>query len=137
MIPADRTASAIFRDAQGQASYDKTIVAWDTDGHPLIAGEQGLIRAEDHGDFHSVLEDTAGLIVGAVPGGGWLITTTEEDGSEYTDAIVAWAVYADGTAMPIGTDNNGLTDDATKALGKGHAAYRIHHPSQRWVPSAS
>ncbi|MFF4846234.1 hypothetical protein ACFY2G_40595 [Streptomyces collinus] len=70
------------------------------------------------------LRNDNSMIVGAVPGGGWLIDCADAEGNTWTTPILAWTVHADGTARPITTDRDGVTGDATEGL----AEFRIHHP---------
>lgn len=123
MIPADRSHYAVYENTEGERTAARQIVAWDDDGHPLVVGALGLTRAEECGNFRRIRHDTA-PIVAAIPGDGWLIECTDDEGNTWTDRILAWTVHADGVASPIGTDSEGVTDDATHGLAK----YRIFHP---------
>lgn len=128
MIPAMRAFSAVYRTKNNRFVH-RPVIAWDDNGVPLVAGKRRLVEASDLG-----IQDNIGLftgiveaqevVVAAVPGGGWLIDCTGEDGDTWTEPIVSWVVRADGTATPITTDDHGLTDEATSGL----ASYRIYHP---------
>lgn len=123
MIPAKDGHVAIYNKGT-TAVYTRPIVAWSDDGEPLVVGPQGLITAWSLAGYDSVLEGQPRSIVTAVPGGGWLIDCVDQDGGTWTDVIVAWAVYSDGSMAPLGTDQHGVTSDATESL----ADYRIYHP---------
>jgi hypothetical protein len=124
LIPADRSHYAIYENTKGRQTARRPVIAWDDDGHPLVVGPQGLRRAEDLGRFVRLFENAA-PVLSAIPGGGWLIECTDDEGVTWTDPIMAWTIHADGTAIPIGVDSDGVTDDATQGL----ASYRIYHPS--------
>jgi hypothetical protein len=78
------------------------------------------------------LHEMAGPVVAAIPGGGWLIECTDDTDDTWTDPILAWAIHADGTAIPLNTDSSGVTDNATHGL----KSYRIYHPASTPVPDA-
>jgi hypothetical protein len=123
MIPADGSYHVHFLTTDGKPSISKPVVAWGDDGAPLVAGKKGLINAHDYGRVGQVGQTTAG-VVGAVPGGGWLIDCTDDEGNTWTVPILAWTIHADGSATALTTDADGLTGDATEGLEK----YRIYHP---------
>lgn len=123
MIPAKDGHVAIYnRGTTGV--HTRPIVAWNNDGEPLVVGDQGLVTAWSLAGYNSVSETPAPVPVTAVPGGGWLIDCVDDDGNTWTDAIVAWVVHSDGSLVPLGTDQHGVTGDATEGL----ADYRLYHP---------
>lgn len=132
MIPANGTYYVHFQDSEGQFTSAKPVVAWDDDGRPLIAGRYGLELAADAGlGAIRGIRQASEAVVGAVPGGGWLIDCTDDEGVSWTLPILAWTIHADGAATPLTTDADGVTSDATEGL----ASYRIHHPQDRLPPA--
>ena len=131
MIPANGTYHVHFQNAEGKLTSAKPVAAWDDDGRPLIIGRYGLELASDAGlgTIRGIRQTD--VVVGAVPGGGWLIDCTDGDGISWTLPILAWTIYADGTTTPLTTDADGVTGDATAGL----ASYRIHHPLEKLPPA--
>ncbi|MFJ6792035.1 hypothetical protein [Streptomyces angustmyceticus] len=123
MIPSTRSHYAKYETAEGRPSATRPVIAWDNDGHPMVVGSLGLVRAEECGNFVHVDEYEA-PIVAAIPGDGWLVDCKDTEGNTWTDRILAWTVHADGTATPLTTDTEGVTGDATKGVGE----YRLYHP---------
>jgi hypothetical protein len=132
MIPADPNLMAVFEGPDGKPSASRTVVAWADDGHPMVLGERGLLRAEalaaneDVGQFRRVRRRTDELppCVAAVPGGGWLVDTWWEDGACTTAPVLLWTVHSDGSVVPVDTDFHGVT---SSALGAGERSY-VYHP---------
>ncbi|MFD6035738.1 hypothetical protein ACFWHF_14525 [Streptomyces griseoincarnatus] len=62
--------------------------------------------------------------VAFIPGGGWLIERTNDDGSIYTEPIIGWALTADGTAHALEGDGHGGAD-RTDQIGRD---LRLYHP---------
>lgn len=125
MIPANGTYYVHFENHKGQFTCAASVTAWDDDGSPMIAGKWGLVRAADAGlGAVRAIKHSTEAVVGAVPGGGWLIDCTDEDGAKWTSPILAWTVHADGSATALTSDADGLTGDAAAGL----ADYRIYHP---------
>lgn len=124
LIPADGSYRADYTDREGNFVGSKNIVAWDEDGRPLVVDNHGLSLAASTRYRFSGISRQPSPVVAAVPGGGWMIETTNEDGLTSTDPIVAWSIHADGTASPIGVDADGVSGDPTDGPGQ----YRIFHP---------
>jgi hypothetical protein len=133
MIPADGTHYVHFRLPDGNPGLPSPVVAWDEDGSPLVVGKWGLVRASDagRGAVARIKRDNE-PVVGAVPGGGWLIDCTDDEGNTWTTPILAWTVHADATTTPLTSDSDGLTGDATEGL----SSYRIYHPAMTDVQSS-
>ncbi|MBE4790262.1 hypothetical protein [Streptomyces caniscabiei] len=125
MIASDGSYHVSFLGSDGKPFLSKPVVAWDDDGNALVAGKLGLVRADRFGTVHRIVQHDA-AVVSAVPGGGWMIDCTGDDGDTWTDVIVAWTIHSDGSATALTCSADGLTGDATEGL----AEYRIYHPSQ-------
>jgi hypothetical protein len=125
MIPANGAQHVHYTTDQGLPGPIRQVLAWDSDGHPMVLGSHGLERAADLGPVERVRQDAA-AVVGAVSGGGWVIEYQDVEGAKWVTPILAWTVHADGSATPITSDEDGLTDDATSGL----ASYRVYHPDE-------
>ena len=122
MIPADGSYYVHYEN-NPRGPITKPVIAWDDEGRPLVAGKYGLVPAHELGSVKHIRQDDA-PVVAAVPGGGWLIDCKDDDGNTWTTPILAWTIRADGNAVPLTADSDGVTDDATKGL----AECRIYHP---------
>jgi hypothetical protein len=128
MIPANGAQYVNYTADQGLPGPIRQVLAWDNDGHPMVLGSHGLVRAADLGLIERVRQDQA-AVVGAVPGGGWLIKYKDDEGAKHVVPILAWTVHADGSATPLATGQDGLTNDATSGLDD----YRIYHPDESYT----
>jgi hypothetical protein len=126
VIAADGSYYVRFLTAEGKPGVSKPVVAWGTDGTPLVAGKKGLVAASEYGRVERVFQDDAG-VVGAVPGGGWMIHCKDDEGTAWTVPILAWTIHTDGSATALTCDADGVTSDATEGL----SSYRIYHPSEK------
>ncbi|MER6592092.1 hypothetical protein ABT214_09600 [Micromonospora purpureochromogenes] len=80
---------------------DRLLVeAWDDDGHPMVVGSRGLIRAEKHPHGFVDVESSEVESVTAVhPGGGWRIVRQDGDVKEEVP-VFAWVVDRTGWVWP-------------------------------------
>jgi hypothetical protein len=131
MIPANGSHYVQFEKNGKGYSPSLPVIAWDDDGFPLVINRGMLRRAYDLGSVARIQQDHV-PVVGAVPGGGWLIDCTDDEGNSWTTPILAWTVHADGTATPLTSDSDGVTSDATEGL----ASHRIYHPDATDVQSS-
>lgn len=118
MIPDNGRHAASFRygskDSGGYSWMSKPIVAWDDEGYALIAGEESskagrLVRACTFSNFHGIT-DADPVYVAAVPGGGWQVAWPQDDGTEYVEPVVAWALKDDGSMQACTVDVDGYVD---------------------------
>lgn len=130
MIPATRPYVARYehKSANGSRSYfsELPVAAWDNEGYPLVVRSDShcLERANTWRNFAGI--DTADSpVVAAVPGGGWRVEHTQEDGAVWSEPIVAWAIYPNGTAQAITVDGDGYADELVQRDGEWH----VYHPS--------
>lgn len=123
MIPASGTHYVHFKKGSSGYAPIHPVAAWDDDGAPLVVSRGRLRPAYELGEVERVVQDFS-PVVGAVPGGGWLIDCVDSDGNTWTSPILAWTIHADGSAIPITSDSDGLTSDATEGL----ESYRVYHP---------
>lgn len=124
MIPADGEHFAQYTREDGQHGTSQKVIAWANNGDAMVLGEAGLVPAQNLPGFQRIYRGVnASPIVGAIPGGGWLVDSLMDDGEWVTAPVLAWAVHADGTASPIDTDYAGETGDARAA----ERCY-IYHP---------
>ncbi|MFI6759448.1 hypothetical protein ACIBF5_09955 [Micromonospora sp. NPDC050417] len=93
MIPAHGTYWANLKNGERL-----TVEAWDDDGHPMVVGPQGLIRAEKHPTGFTEVENTeVESVAGVLPGGGWHI---RQHGGERKIPVFAWVVDRTGWIWP-------------------------------------
>lgn len=91
MIKADPGHVANYADTS------RDVVAWADDGHPMVIGDKGLVRAEAIPDYEGIGPDPSPLPFAFIPGNGWMVE--REDGVR--DPLVAWAActYGGGSGM--------------------------------------
>lgn len=130
-IPAQPGTDASFRSEttgpDGKRRYfwtHKPVVAWTDDGDALIVGRTDLVRARTRDNFHSLTESHQAATVGVIPGGGWLVEFTDDDGSTWIEPILAWTVEADGSVKPQAVEVDGSVYSLASLGGK----WRIFHP---------
>ncbi|WP_369041915.1 hypothetical protein [Streptomyces sp. Midd1] len=123
MIPSDGTHYVHYEAGVNQHARVLPVIAWDDDGAPLVAGKQKLRKAYELGVVARIRQDNS-AVVAAVPGGGWIIDCTDSDGNSWSTPILAWTVHADGTAVPLTSDSDGVTTNATEGVD----SYRVYHP---------
>lgn len=131
MIPADGS-HYVHYDPSSNGRRARRVVAWDDNGTPLVAGRHGLVPAHDLGTVKGIREGDA-PVVGAVPGGGWMIECKDDEGNTWTSPILAWSIHADSSATPITSDSDGVATDATEGL----AEYRVYHADSTNVSGPS
>lgn len=116
MIPAHGYAARFKIDQPNGRHYhnNRPVIAWGDDGEALVLDTKTgrLVPASSYRNFAGIVEVRA-PIVAAVPAQGWSAVFREADGSLITDPLVAWTIDADGTAAPVGTSRDGLSDDPT------------------------
>lgn len=95
-----------------QRDLEEPVLAWDDNGAPLIAGPEGLTQPDHYAtilgeriDRWEVAPSYKGIHV--IPGGGWLETTTLDDGTKYTIPVIAWHIDIAGGGTPILCDGEG------------------------------
>lgn len=94
---------------------EEPVAAWDDDGIPLVSLGHGLKRATDVYSLSGVevidwsVECDGGIHI--LPGGGWMITVTEDDGTPYSFPVVAWQISSDGYGHALTTDGEGLISE--------------------------
>ncbi|MFD3424095.1 hypothetical protein [Streptomyces decoyicus] len=128
MIPSKDGYFALYTNSDGRSVRSRPVIAWDDAGDALVVGSHGLKTAGSIAGFSGVTRHAVPLVA-AVPGGGWFVDCTDEDGNSWTDRVVAWGIQADGTARPITTDPDGNTGDPTESVAK----YRIYHSGDSGV----
>lgn len=129
MIPADGSHYVQY-EPSNTGLPRRPVIAWSDEGTPLVAGRTGLVPAWDLGSVKRIVRDVPPA-VGAVPGGGWLIDCKDDEGNEWTLPILAWTIHADGSAIPLTADSDGVTSDATAGVD----SCRIYHPDEKWPSS--
>jgi hypothetical protein len=87
-----------------------------------VIGERGLEPADFASNFDCLVEGNAPAIA-AVAGGGFMGEHIDDDGTRWTERVVAWAIDQHGFGSPIFTDTEGLAQ--TESPGA-----RIYHPSE-------
>lgn len=128
MIPATSPYRAAFkhRNGAGGTYYEyMPVIAWDDEGNPLVACDDGksqrLLPARTYNNFAHVEPDEQ-RIIALIPGGGWRVEHSEDDGATWSHPLVAWALQAGGLLVPVETDSDGVAEEVMDR------AYRIYHP---------
>lgn len=102
MIPARASYVATYHEWGKR--YEFPVEAWDDDGLPLVfdAKESRLVRAADlDKSFDGVVEVPDQVRADVIPGGGWRVGRTLDDGTEDVLPVVAWVVALSGLAEPV------------------------------------
>lgn len=122
MIPVSRQYEAIYKctDNLGKAYYSRLPVeAWSDDGAALVVDlAAGRLReARSYADFER-LQETDGHTVGAIPGGGWLLSAKDGE-AERTEPVVGWSVTAGGVWAAHTADGEGYVETVDIREGDG------------------
>lgn len=126
MIPATSPYRAAFKlNNTGDTYYEyMPVIAWDDEGNPLVVCDDGksqrLLPARTYNNFAHVEPDEQ-RTVALIPGGGWRVERTEDDGTVWSQPLVAWALQAGGLVVPLDADGDGF-------VGEAEALSRIYHP---------
>lgn len=131
MIPAGPNLMAVFEGPDGKPSASRTVVAWADDGHPMVVGERGLLRAEalavneDVGQFRRVKPrmDELPPVIAVIPGGGWLIEYEMVNGTTSIEPVVAWTFTSDGVGEAQVSNGGRICQEPIRP-------FRIYHPDQ-------
>jgi hypothetical protein len=125
MIPASGTQIAMIQTADGR--YRRAVHAWDDDGHPMVVGTTGLVRADSLGDVDKILDggDEFFRIVAAVPGGGWMMRDTDQQPMRSVP-VISWLVRADGTTTAVVPEGQGDSVNGHELVA--HPSWTFHHP---------
>ncbi|MFG1839109.1 hypothetical protein ACGFH8_11820 [Micromonospora sp. NPDC049175] len=128
MIRTKGNYRAAYKDTSGPRPFwtHRKVEAWDDSGMALVVNEkQGrLARADEWTNFAGVTVDDDS-VVAAVPGGGWLVEWTADDGTTHTEPLLAWAVNSSGWATPI----DGSTDGLAMPLEDDTRGWRLIPPT--------
>ncbi|WP_086560140.1 hypothetical protein [Streptomyces africanus] len=128
MIPATGMEVAVI-ETEGGRKQRLPVQAWADDGHPMVVGDKGLVRADSCGHLSSLQCNGDGLypVAAAVPGGGWF-TRVEDTVRAITRIapVVAWVMRTDGTVTAVTRDSNGDLVDI-----EGHQLVDcLYHPDE-------
>lgn len=127
MIPTSRSYDAMFEHTHSDGAWKgKTytmtmpVEAWTDEGDPMVLqdGKKRLVRASSFSNFIGVTEAERQPVVGVLPGDGWRFAYADDDGAEFTEPVLGWAVTADGYAYPLvahGEDNHAEIQSASNA----------------------
>ncbi|MFC7973903.1 hypothetical protein ACFUT3_01385 [Streptomyces cinereoruber] len=121
MIPATTPYVARYRQTadlpngtQGSYTIDRPVLAWNDDGHALVAADERgqLVPASGYSNFDGVMPAEP-HIMAVLPATGWLAQYKDDgDGSIFTRPVLAFLVKSDGGCRPVMVDSQGFTDDA-------------------------
>lgn len=75
---------------------------------------------------------TSETIVSSLPAGGWRIRYVLTNGTTWSEPLVGWAVYADGSVQALTTDRGGYVEGA-ECTDK----CEIYHPDQEPIVTPS
>lgn len=114
MIPAGGDHFASYTENGKHRS--RKVIAWNDDGHAMVAGRAGLVPAHTLPGFETLYEKGDERVLTALPGGGWMVDWKNDGDDEWTTTpVLLWAVHADGTASPMDADHYGETGNAMSA----------------------
>jgi hypothetical protein len=109
------------------------VLAFDEDGAPYVLGgeKQGyaLVLASALRGFEGIWPDEDKPYVAALPGNGWRVEHTGDDGQKWSEPVVCWAVTSSGYAEAMVSDGGGGTESAAVA-GEEVRVYREGEPQQ-------
>ncbi|MGW0805252.1 hypothetical protein [Nonomuraea sp. NPDC002799] len=110
MIKAEPGFVATFKSTDGTLRT-MDVVAWDDEGRALVLdGRRGeLVDARSYGDLRDVTHKRDPYI-SAVPGQGWLIEVTEQDGKTWTHPVIAFAIDLDGYGTVVAGAGDGSVE---------------------------
>lgn len=140
MIPATEAYTAVFRHEntktpEGRPTYsEQPVIAWDDEGNALVVDEKtGRLRAANSWANFDGVHPGQAPVVAAIPGGGWLVEYSADDGTPVASPLPAWLVRRDGSFDPIDVDRDGVSGDPTETAN----FLRVHHPeAEEWPPEA-
>jgi hypothetical protein len=130
VIPARSGIRAQFKyeDAAGKTLWDhKRVVAFNDDGEPLVVGKHGLHRADDFTGYVEVDDADNWIPLGVVPGGGWFVVTTQDDGTEHKQPVIAWVVNEAGYADAVVSGG-----DCGEPIAGHSGSHMVCHPDEQW-----
>lgn len=112
MINAHPGWCAYFAQASGHHT-SKPVEAWDENGDPMVVDSNlGLMSARGFKNFSHVGRETSGPYVTAVPGQGWYVHRTDDDGTTWDDPVIAFVIDRHGeAAIVLGTGDGEVMAD--------------------------
>lgn len=134
MIPANSFPRAVFEHTIGAGKKYQSfspVLAWDDEGYPLVLASENprrLERADGFSNFSHVDTDSDRAI-SAIPGGGWMIRWTDDEGGTSVEPVVAWLVDATGMLTPAIVDEDGFTSGGDPRTVVNPP--KFFHPDQR------
>lgn len=78
----------------------------------------------DHRSQDSIADESA--VVALIPGDGWRVAFSDDDGQEWSQRLVGWGLRVDGCVVPLDTDSGGIVEDLTATGGTWH----VYHPDE-------
>jgi len=99
MIPAPAGIHANYKLDNGRWTHSR-VVAFDDDGDPYIVWRNGLVNAKSRPGFGG-LEDFDDEYSSLIPGAGWSVVWTYDDGSTETQPVIGWAVKNGWSVVPL------------------------------------
>jgi hypothetical protein len=102
MIKAEPGFTAVFKVADG-STRTVEVVAWDDEGNALVLDSKRgqLVPARSYSSAFQGVTHTRDPYITAVPGQGWTIEVTEEDGKVWMHPVIAFAIDMDGYGIVI------------------------------------
>jgi hypothetical protein len=136
MIPAPPGLQAHYERTATDGTTRFTILevlAFNEDGIPLVLGGEkhgyGLVPASSYRGFTGIWPNEDKPYVAALPGDGWRVEHTGDDGHRWSEPVVCWAVTSGGYAEALVSDGGGGTQSAA-AAGEEVRVYREGEPPQ-------
>lgn len=117
MIKAEHGHVARYEATEGNHKpRNKDIVAWADDGHPMVVGSKGLVRADSFPGYFGVDLNGEPRVLSFLSGNGWMVE--RPDGSR--DPLVAWAMCTYGSGvfgLPVFTEEHGVRNSEATWTG--------------------
>jgi hypothetical protein len=132
-----RRLVAVFRDPDPAAARKRwirrAVLGFDSKtGVPMVLGD-GDRRARRADYYHNFefLEFDEAPVVAALPGQGWRVEFTDDNGESRSQPIVGWLVRADGSVTPADTNEAGCVMELDTGTG---GKWRIYHRTSTTPP---
>ncbi len=104
------------------------VIAWDSDGCPLIAGRSGLRSPNGAWQFCEMMDDP---ILRMASAQGWSARWRMEDGSFSHEPLIGWGIKASGDVVPLVYADRCATDvsedENFDGVILGHAEEQSEH----------
>jgi hypothetical protein len=134
MIPAPRGLVALYRCEDGRSTQERTVIAFDDEGYPLVIGgldgRRSLVRAASFDGYDGTEESLYAPVVALLPAEGWRVEWIKDGDSEWSQPLVGWGLRANGSVVPLVIDADCHVDEPRPLSEQWQ--FRINHnPGQK------